>query len=73
MVTSQLLSIVKLEASIKEKMARKSARPKPMKIFFLSNRNYLSFDKQTIWKLANHDEDQHTSVIIIDIGSICWS
>ena len=41
-----------------------------MKIFFLSNRNFSSYDKQTIWKLAIHGEDQYTIVIIIDIGSI---
>ena len=44
-----------------------------MKIFFLSNRDFLSYDKQTIWKLAIHDEDQYTSVIMFDIGSIWWS
>ena len=44
-----------------------------MKIFSLSNCNFLSYDKQTIWKLAIHDEDQYTIVIMIDIGSIWWS
>ena len=54
-------------------MARKSQpNPNQWRLFF-SNRNFLSYDKQTIWKLTIHDEDQHTIVIMIDIGSIWWS
>ena len=26
--------------------------------FFLLNRNFLSFDKQTIWELVNYGDDQ---------------
>ena len=73
LVTSQLLSSVKLEAFIKGKKWLESHSQIQTNEDFFSNRNFLSYDKQTIWKLAIHDEDQHTIVIMIDIGSIWWS